>query len=1042
MSLVHNAALLLMIVYLYDLASKHWRWQRLTRIPVGIGLGLIGIILMLTPLHMAEGVFYDTRSILLSLAGLFFGPIATLVAVLITGAFRFYLGGAGAWTGIAVIVLSASCGLLWRHYRNRLGEQVRVRELYLFGAVVAFLMLMVQFTLPDGQALRVLSGIALPMMLVYPLTTVLIGWLILDRLMREQKAEALSSSEQQLLAMYQHAPVPLWKEDYSAVRIEVEHIRKSAGADLEGYFRSHPGEVWRLASLVKVVGANEAVLELAGVSLREELHGTLESFFNEESMLSFTQRLLCLVRGETTYQGHSTFVRRNGEVRRVSIQLFVMPGHEDSLAQVIVSSIDITERERYNREVRESYQLLARLTDQVPGLIYKYQQFADGRACFPYASQGMEELYGLKPSEVREDATPVFTLIHPDDLPQVQQSIESSRLSLMPWECEYRITHPRNGERWLQGFARPQRTEDEGTLWYGYIKDVTERKRLEARVELASRVFEAAGEAILVTDAQAHIVATNPAFEAVTGYKEAEVLGKNPRILSSGRQDRDFYRKMWAVILEKGQWSGEVMNRRKNGEVYPEWLTLSSVRDAHGTVRYYVSVFSDLTEIRGAQMLAERRALEDSLTGLSNRSALIRHIDREIGRVRGRGQYSALLMLDLDEFKLLNEVHGLVAGDRMLKKVAATLSSLVGADSMVARFGADEFALTLPFEVKSRDEAGRLALELSESLRAALRALEDDAYPGLRLDCSTGIAVFPDVQQDRAADVLQQGDWALHQAKQSRQEGGPRAVFFQAAMGQQIRERYRLEQELREAVDGDQLRLYLQPQFDVNGRHVSAEALIRWQHPERGLVPPGMFIPLAESSGLIFDLERWMLREVCRLLAQLDARGNGLGIALNISAKHFEQEGFVDDVLQALALSGADPGHLVLEVTESIIIDNMAGVTSKMLELTKLGIRFSLDDFGTGYSSLSYLKRLPIHELKIDRSFIMDAPTTPSDAALVEIIVAVASTLKLQVVAEGVETQEQADFLKQHPAVILQGYLYDKPLPLADWLNKYMGGVS
>jgi EAL domain-containing protein (putative c-di-GMP-specific phosphodiesterase class I) len=294
--------------------------------------------------------------------------------------------------------------------------------------------------------------------------------------------------------------------------------------------------------------------------------------------------------------------------------------------------------------------------------------------------------------------------------------------------------------------------------------------------------------------------------------------------------------------------------------------------------------------------------------------------------------------------------------------------------------------------------------------------------------------ILPAEDHEHAAGVLQGADWAAGQAKE---EGGGRALFFAATTGQEIRERYRLEQELRRAPQAGQLRLYIQPQVNAAGRQVSAEALIRWEHPQHGLVPPGMFIPLAESSDLIFELERWMLREVCQLLVQLESRDQALKIAVNISAKHFQLDGFVGEVRNHLAMSGTDPSNLVFEITESIIIENMAVVTAKMLELAGMGIHFSLDDFGTGYSSLAYLKRLPIHELKIDRSFIKDAPNHPSDAALVETILGVARTLGLQVVAEGVETQEQADFLKARGDVIHQGYLYDKPLPVAEWLGKY-----
>jgi len=538
-----------------------------------------------------------------------------------------------------------------------------------------------------------------------------------------------------------------------------------------------------------------------------------------------------------------------------------------------------------------------------------------------------------------------------------------------------------------------------------------------------------------VTDAKANIIAANPAFTRVTGYSEAEVKGRNPHLLASGRHDESFYRNMWATLEKEGVWSGDIWNRRKNGEVFPEWLSVSAIRDGHGHTQSYVAVFSDLTEIHRAQLLAERMALEDAMTGLGNRSAFVRQLDKRIGELVQNQRHAGMVIVDIDRFKTINESHGLMFGDRLLKEVATRMRQLLGLEHFVSRIGADEFGILLAHQSASRDEVGRLALDMVEQMLVQLHETYRVGDEAIDLTFSVGIVVFPDASEDKANDVLQQGDWATGQ---SRDQGGGHTVFFQAVMGQQIRDRYKLEQELRLAAPENQLRMYLQPQVDANGHQVSAEALIRWQHPERGLVPPGMFIPLAESSDLIFELERWMLRETCQLLAQLDARGKQLRIAINISAKHFELDSFVDEVRGLLSLTGADPSYLVFEITESIIIDNMARVTAKMLELASMGIHFSLDDFGTGYSSLSYLKRLPIHELKIDRSFIMDAPTTPSDAALVETILGVARTLGLQVVAEGVETQAQADFLKARGDVIHQGYLYDKPMPLAEWLNKYI----
>ena len=564
-------------------------------------------------------------------------------------------------------------------------------------------------------------------------------------------------------------------------------------------------------------------------------------------------------------------------------------------------------------------------------------------------------------------------------------------------------------------------------------RDITERKRAEVHQRLAARVLETTGEAILVTDADANVLAVNPAFSRITGYTEAEVLGKNPRMFNSGRHDQAFFQAMWQALLTSGEWAGEIWNRRKNGEIFPEWLTASAVRNAAGEITQFVAIFADLSEIRRAQETAEHLSWRDPLTGLANRALFLRQLQQTLADAQREDRFADVLLLDLDRFKDINEARGLAIGDALLKAVADRLRQTLHSDDVLARLDSDEFAVLLPRLVADREAAGHKALDVAERLRAALLdAIEVDGE-AIHLNVSIGIALFPESSQETASDVLRQADLAMHQAKA---EGGGRAVFFEAEMGETVRDRYRLEQELRQAIDTNQLRHYLQPQVDATGRQVGAEALVRWQHPRRGLVPPGVFIPLAESSDLIVAVDRWMLAEVCRLLARLDAEGRTLRVSVNISPRHFQKSDFVAEIQHLLAASGADPTHLVLEVTEGLVIGNFADVVAKMTALTALGIHFSMDDFGTGYSSLAYLKRLPIHELKIDKSFIQDAPTDPNDGALVETILAVAKHLHLQVVAEGVETQAQAEFLNARGLVIHQGYLYGKPVPVETWLAR------
>jgi diguanylate cyclase (GGDEF)-like protein/PAS domain S-box-containing protein len=1042
LTLVNNAALLLLIVYLYDLASSRWRFHRLAvaGFSVGIALGLVGVAIMLNPLSMPGGVFFDTRSVLLGIAGLFFGPVPAAVAMAMTGAYRIYLGGSGLWVGLAVILFSGCFGLLWRRRRHGADRRIGVRELYLFGLTLHIVMLLMMMALPADRATAVLSAIAIPVMAVYPVATAMLGTLIGSRIEYERQADALTKSEAHLQALYQYAPVALWKEDWSSVQTAMAEIRAAGHDDLGVYLAEHPGEAWRLAGLVRVLDVNEAGLAQVGAASVDELKGPIDRFFDDDAIAAFAQQLARMSEGQNFYQGEGCFVRLDGEKRNSVVSLFVLPGHEEMRDLVMVSVVDMTEHKRYEADIRESYMLLHNLSDHVPGMLFQYVQAPSGSGGhYAFMSKGVADVYGVTVEQAKVDPDVIFRCFHPDDRDRVLATIIEASRSLTLWSQEYRVLKPDGSEGRVSGIARPYRMPDGGTLWHGYVRNVTALKQAEARLRLASRVFDTTGNSIMVTDADMNIVAVNPEFTRVTGYAEAEVLGRNPRILNSGRHDAAFFQNMWQTLREEGHWSGEIWNRRKSGEVYPEWLSLSVVGDEEGRVQNYVGAFSDLTEIHRAQLLAERMAYEDAMTGLNNRLAFLQLLEKRVEELNQGRRYGGMLLVDIDDFKRLNETRGLRFGDALLKDVASRLRQMLGLEHYLARVGPDEFGILLVQQSASRDEMGRQLLDLAERMRGRFDEPFRVGDESIVLGFSMGIVVLPENPHDRSENILQQAEWAINQ---SHGKGDTSICFFQAEMGQQVRERYRLEQELGAAVAGNQLRLYLPPLVDAAGRQVSAEALIRWEHPERGLVPPGMFIPLAEASDRIYELERWMLREVCGLLVQLDARGRSLKISLNVSAKHFAHDEFVEEVRSQVALSGADPGCLVFEITEGIVIDDMAAVTAKMQTLAEMGIHFSLDDFGTGYSSLSYLKRLPVQELKIDRSFIMDVPDDANDAALVETILGVARTLKLRVVAEGVETQAQAEFLNERGDVIHQGYLYDRPMPVAQWLEKYIDATA
>ncbi len=680
--------------------------------------------------------------------------------------------------------------------------------------------------------------------------------------------------------------------------------------------------------------------------------------------------------------------------------------------------------------LQQSEDTLKKISKHVPGIIFQLRMDRNGKFSFPFVSDALRDLYGLAPEEVRGNASPFFAFRDLDDADGLATSMTESASSLSRWHREYRVVLPGHGVRWRMGDAVPERLEDGSILWHGFITDITDRKNSEDRRRLNSRIVETVGEAIMVTDTDANIVAVNPAFCRITGYSEAEVLGKHPRILNSDRHNEAFHRAMWQSLREDGSWAGEIWNRRKNGEIFPEWQTISCLKDEAGRITQYVAVFADLTEIRKAQEIAEQLSWRDTLTGLANRALFLRQLEKSLSNAHREQRSANVLLLNLDRFKDTNEARGLMVGDEVLKAIAQQFTQVLHEDDQLARLDADEFAVLLPHLATSREQAGREALAVAEKLLAVLRTdieVDGEHFP---LEASIGIALFPENVQETASDVLRQANTAMHQAKSV---GGGGIVFFEAAMGQVVKERYRLERDLRQAIEGGELRVFLQPQVNAARQHVGAEALVRWQHPERGLLPPAVFVPVAEGSDLIVELDRWMLTEVCKLLARLDTNKRSIRISVNISPRHFQKNDFVEVVKRILATTGADPSYIVLEVTEGTIVGDLGDVARKMTALSSLGIHFSLDDFGTGYSSLAYLKRLPIHELKIDKSFIDDVASDSNSAALVETILAVAQHLRLRVVAEGVETPQQAEFLNKHGHVIRQGYLYGRPEPAAAW---------
>lgn len=564
----------------------------------------------------------------------------------------------------------------------------------------------------------------------------------------------------------------------------------------------------------------------------------------------------------------------------------------------------------------------------------------------------------------------------------------------------------------------------------GIARDITERKKAEAEIRIAATAFESL-EGIIITDAEANILRVNRAFTETTGYTSEEAVGKNPRLLNSGRHDSTFYSRLWESIAQTGSWEGEIWNRRKNGEVYPEHLTIAAVHDEHGTLTNYVATFIDITLSKAAAEKIERLAFYDPLTELPNRRLLLDRLKLALASSTRHRRHGALLFLDLDQFKTLNDTLGHDIGDKLLQQVATRLKDSVREDDTVARFGGDEFVVMLEELGEREMEAAAQAESIAAKILITLNRPYALGRHNYRSTPSIGITLFND-HVHSIDELLKQADIAMYQAKKA---GRNTLQFFDPGMQDSINARVALENELRNALNRQEFELYYQVQMHSSGRVLGAEALVRWNHPTRGVVLPAEFIPLAEETGLILSIGQWILESACTQLDvwQQDPLTRDLTLSVNVSARQFHQENFVPLVLDTLEGHVFPRSLLKLELTESLLLENVDHIIASMNVLRGVGIHFSLDDFGTGYSSLQYLKRLPLHQLKIDQTFVRDLVVDASDEAIVRTIIAMAQSLDLEYIAEGVETEAQQRLLLSYGCQHYQGYLYGKPLRSQDF---------
>ncbi|RRS36002.1 MAG: hypothetical protein OI74_00615 [Gammaproteobacteria bacterium (ex Lamellibrachia satsuma)] len=559
------------------------------------------------------------------------------------------------------------------------------------------------------------------------------------------------------------------------------------------------------------------------------------------------------------------------------------------------------------------------------------------------------------------------------------------------------------------------------------LHDITSQKALEQELRLSSMVFEA-HDAMIITDDQGRIQRVNRRFVEMTGYSPEDVFGKTPSILKSGRHDDRFYRNLWKQLTDSGSWQGEIWNQRRNGEVYPQWTSISLIRDNKGTIIHFLSSMVDVSKQRRAEAEVEFLAYHDSLTGLPNRVLLFDRLNQALARSSRSGSVGASVFIDLDRFKNINDSLGHLVGDGMLKEFSRRLKKLVRKDDTLARLGGDEFMMVLNELGPDHESATNKVLSIAEKFKASLAEPYHIREYELHTTSSIGVTLFSG-DGETAEDIIRRADTAMYKAKE---EGRNAIRFYLPEMQAQVRDRLAMENDMRIAMEKDQFKLFFQPQIDIQtGELIGAEALLRWRHPERGYILPDHFIPIAEDTGLIVSLGEYVLREVCcRNRIWHDAGLPKIPIAVNVSPVQFRRTDFLNQVNSILGDTQLSPRYLELEMTETAFMQNIVEVKDTLTQLKAQGVNIAIDDFGTGYSSLSYLNQMAIDKLKIDQSFIQDVSTDQNNATITKTIISMAQYLNLKTIGEGVETLDQFKFLQHSGCDEVQGFLFHEPVPM------------
>lgn len=1112
--LLNNGILLLALGVIYDSLGLHNLHNRILRnILTGFLIGVVGISVMLSPWELMPGVFFDTRWVLMSLSGLYFGLTPTAIAVAMTVSLRIYQGGEGIFVGSLVIFVSAGIGLAFRYWSLNKSKPMGWVELYVMGVVVQLAIIGCMFFMPAELRFTIIKHIALPLLVLYPIGTMLLGMLLQrqrdrrtsDNQLLEHK-ELLDRERSLLKGLIDSVPDLIFYKSAEGNYLGCNKAFESFVGHSEGYIRgktdydlfdqdvadffrdkdrtmmelgatqandewvTYPsgervllntiktpfyGEAGQVYGLVgisrdlteknrieeqlknsettyravlstaldgfwivgldgKILDVNEAYCKLSGFAEDEIVGFSVNGF----DALEATEETLSRIE-EIKKKGKLLFKtqHRHRDGHLIDVEINVSYWKEGERFFVFIRNI--TEQERARKMLVESESRFRSIFEKVPTVaVQGYDRYRN----VLYWNQASEALYGYTEDEAR--GRKLEDLIIPDELkPQVVSEVDDWIAGVPVAEPSEMVLKRADGAPVSVFSSHLMLTGLDGhPEFYCVDLDLTDLKHAEERVVTLSQALEQSPVSVILTDTHGVIEYVNSTFERVTGYTSKEVIGQSTRILKSGMTPKSRYQDLWQTITRGEIWEGELQNATKSGEVFWEHASISPVKNSQGQVSHYLAVKQDITQNKAQEEKILHQAHFDSLTSLPNRFLSLDRLNQMIKEAR-RGKYKvAVLFMDLDDFKKVNDTLGHQAGDELLKEAAARLESAVREVDVVGRLGGDEFII-LANQLVDSAIAGQIAEKVLDAFREPFRLSGRELVSTI----SIGISVYPN-DGEEPSEMLRQADSAMYHSKE---QGRNTYNFFTEQMNRDVERRLYLEEQLRTALDNQELEVYFQPLIKMDERRiVGAEALLRWDHQPMGMISPDEFIPIAEQTGLIVPIGRFVLENAIAQASRWRCEcQDAFRIAINVSPRQFRDSELLPFVQLLMDQYELPYSSLELEITEGVLMSGHSSVENILKGLNELGIAISMDDFGTGYSSLSYLRSYPFDTLKVDKSFVQDITLDPADLELVGAAIAMGQGLGIDVIAEGIETEEQYQLLTTLGCDYGQGYLFGKPVP-------------